>query len=209
MTTMEHEHPMEPARPRERGLAVGGAAFEALAAVTGAVLAVLGLADIRPEYTVPIAVLAVGAALLFASLTEGGLFLRREQRRELAHREGAQLSLGLLIGAAGVILAVLALLNIAPVTLLAIAVILFGLALLAGTVLEQARVGEPVLLASLGGAGVVIGFGITVLGVLALIRIESGVLILVSVLTLSIVLLLASMARGGERLIPALHQPHA
>ena len=115
-----------------------GGFVDAIGGLATVVLAVIGLAGIRPEMMVAIATIVFGVALLI----EGGTMLSEyariifppgAQAMSMEHFGGSGLSAHFLVGAAGVVLGVLALLGIAPTALTSIALIAFG----AGMVLSS------------------------------------------------------------------------
>jgi hypothetical protein len=117
-----------------RDTAAYGGFVDALGGVATIVLAVIGLAGVRPEMMLAIATIVFGVALL----VEGGTMLSEYARiifpsgSGAAAREnfgGVGLSAHFLVGAAGIVLGVLALLGIASVTLTSIALIAFGAAM--------------------------------------------------------------------------------
>jgi hypothetical protein len=109
---------------------------EAIGSIVTVVLTILGLAHVAPNFLMAIATIAFGAALLLHGSAMLGDYARLAGRADeniSAALGGGGLSSILLAGAAGIILGILALLDIAPVELTAIAVIAFGSALILGT----------------------------------------------------------------------------
>jgi hypothetical protein len=191
---------------------MSGSVIEGLGGITGAVLAVLGLAGVLPGYMVSIAAITLGVALLF----EGGAVASRYSR--LLHVAGgdqeSKLEIGggstveFLGGASGIVLGILALLGIAGDALLPVAAIVFGATLMlsAGTTakLDSFRVygsGHPQLdrIASesirvASGAQLLIGVAGVVLGILALTGTQPLTLTLVAFLAVGASLLLSGSA---------------
>jgi hypothetical protein len=137
-----------------------GGLVDATGGIVTVVLAIVALAGVHPNVIVPITVIVFGAALLI----QGGTMLSEYTRifsppaAPLVSGEqfgGSSLSALFLVGAAGIVLGVLALLNISPAQLSAIAVIAFGSAL----VLSSNSVRHLYLLRSHAPAGAMSGMG--------------------------------------------------
>src|SRR5436190_11479094 len=95
------------------------------------VLAVLALAGIDPPLLLAIATIVAGAALLFMSIalaSEFGDALALSAREPVAAGRGDIWSAGSFAGVVGIVLGTLALLDVAPATLMAVALIVFGAA---------------------------------------------------------------------------------
>lgn len=199
-------------------IAAGGGIAEAVAAVGALVLAILGLAGIFPGYMMSIACIALGAALLF----EGGAIASRYSKLlgEITEREADTVEVGggvaaeALAGVAGIALGILALLGIAPVTLVAVANIIFGAGLLLGsgatsrlntihTSYERGegvqRLAREAVFVSAGGQ-VLVGLAAIVLGILALLDLSPMLLCLVALLGVSGSVMLAGTAIGAKML---------
>jgi hypothetical protein len=101
--------------------------------IAAIVLAIIGLAGIRPEILVSIATVVFGAALLIqggAMLSELAQIERLEAISDAnVHASGGGLSTLFLVGVAGIVLGVLALLGVHAPVLTAISAIGFGAAL--------------------------------------------------------------------------------
>jgi hypothetical protein len=119
---------------RSRDSAAYGGFADAIGGVATIVLAVVGLAGVRPEMMAAVATIVFGVALL----VEGGAMLSEYativipsglRSASIENVGGVGLSSHFLAGAAGIVLGVLALLGIASVTLTSIALIAFGAAL--------------------------------------------------------------------------------
>lgn len=108
-----------------------GGLVDAVGGVATVVLAIVALAGIHADVLTSIAVIVFGAALMI----QGGAMLSEYAQISMPARISAEqfgagsLSSVFLVGAAGIVLGVLALIGIAPVTLTSIAVIAFGAAL--------------------------------------------------------------------------------
>jgi hypothetical protein len=175
--------------------------FEALAAAATVVLTILGLAAIYPVYMVPIAILTTASAMIFKSSGIASRFnqLVRETgggSASKAELEGG-MSAELLGGFAGIALGVLALIGFIPATLSAVAVIVFGGAMLFGggetfRVSHLGRYPEDraeyvsrLMAESASGGESLVGIAAVVLGILALVGIQPvTTLVLVGLLSL-------------------------
>ena len=114
--------------------AYGGLA-DAIGGIATVVLAILALAGVHPEIILPIAVIVFGAALLIQGgtmLSEyAGIIFPAGATGASSEQFGVgSLSSLFLVGVAGIVLGILALLGISPEILTAIAVIAFGSALM-------------------------------------------------------------------------------
>lgn len=106
-----------------------GGFVDALGGIATVVLAIIGLAGVKPEILVAIATVVFGAALLIqggAMLTEFALI---ETTPEAQSSSGGGLSALFLVGFAGIVLGVLALLGVYAPVLTAVSAIAFGAAL--------------------------------------------------------------------------------
>jgi hypothetical protein len=178
------------------------------------VLAILGIVGVFPSFLAAIAVIGFGAILLLQGgnvvlhyndlLTEAG-----GTSTVSASAIGRGVTAGFLAGIAGIVLGILALLRIAPITLLSVAAITYGGALMLTS-------GEPVWLNSFVakddaimrqlvhcmslaavGAEIVAGLAALVLGILALVGIASLMMVLIALLAIGISILLRSSALEG------------
>ena len=125
---------MHPAPDAQTASIIGaGSTVEAFFGAGALVLSILGLLGVLPFYMVSIATIAIGAGLLIETAGVAARYrnisyqtrMTEQQRSEL----GGGAGIGMLGGAAGVVLGILALLNVAPGTLLPVAAICFGVAL--------------------------------------------------------------------------------
>lgn len=194
---------------------MGGFSGEAIVGGAAAVLAILALAEILPETLAPIATIAVGFALLIKSASVASQAFRI--RSELAESPSEQIELGtgmsseLLAGMAGIVLGVLALLGMSPLTMMSIAVIAFGAAMLfgGGETLRISRLGSEMEHGSIqhlaglaarsaAGAETMVGIGAVVLGILALTSAEPLVFILSGLLILGAAQLITGLMESGR-----------
>ena len=209
--------PME----RKRLVAAGGGGVaEAIAAIAAVVLSIVGLAGGTPGYMLTIAIIALGASFLF----EGAAVAARystllSETHEHQHAEvGSGIAAEAVAGVAGIALGILALLGISPLTLAAIAVIVFGGAMLLGggaharlNALRPAyaagdvtqRVAQEAVFVTSGGQ-ILIGIGAIVLGILALLGMSPLMLALIATLGIGGSMLLSGTAIG-TRMLSVLH----
>lgn len=198
---------------------IGGSSTEALAGAAAVVLAILGLAAIEPRFMIAIAAIALGAALIF-----DGAAVAAEYSRILSHSgngalQSVELGGGISTqvggGAAAVVLGILALLNLDPMTLLAIAAIVLGTTLLFSSGVSTRlnalkietsgdhdvakRVARDALTAATG-TEVLVGLAAIVLGILALVGLAPETLILVAMLVLGAAVLMTGGAVIGRML---------
>jgi hypothetical protein len=195
--------------------AYGGFA-DALGGIATIVLAIIGLAGVRPDALVSIATVVFGAALLIqggAMLSEFAQFEATPEPHVAA--SGGGLSTLFLVGVAGIVLGILALLNIHPPLLTAIAAIAFGTALAISTPavwhlltsrsVESRFVTRPPVVqiiaseVAAGSAGVqcMTGLAAIVLGILAVAGIYTTSLTLVALLAAGSALLLTGSSLSG------------
>lgn len=178
-------------------------AVELLAGLAVVVLTILGLAGIAPTFVVAIATIVFGVELLLQ-----GSSIVSEYTALLGRNEGAAVigeigaggwSVLFFAGAAGIVLGILALLQIVAVSLVAIAVIAYGAALLlsalstsrlalarSSTLIpdEPARQVAESLATDAMGIQTFVGLAAIVLGILALSGFVPATLVLIALLTL-------------------------
>lgn len=191
-----------------------GFSADAATSAAAVVVAILGLASVVPTYMLPVATILLGAALLVKGTSVASRFqqlVHETGGKEPGMELGGGMSAELMAGAAGIVLGILALINIAPVTLTAIAAIAFGGALLFGggetyrlsqlhwprqqwdeRSLHTARVTAE----SAAGGESLVGIAAVVLGILALTGINPVVLVFVAMLCLGGAELVSSCASG-------------
>lgn len=201
-----------------------GGLADALGGIATIVLAIVALTGVRPEILIPITVIVFGAALLIqagAMVSEYALFM------PAAGAGGADfgansLSSLFLVGAAGIVLGVLALLGIATTVLTSISVIAFGAALLLSAnsvrnlyllrrVGTAGTMGGGELLAgemASGSAGVQMLAGLTavVLGILAVSGTRADTLVLSAMIVLGATVVLSGSALSG--MVLGFMRPH-
>jgi hypothetical protein len=195
-----------------------GGLIDAIGGIAAAVLAIIGLSGFDPERMADIATIVVGAALLI----QGGTILSEYVQifqaagTQASERVGGDgLAALFMVGAAGLVLGVLALLGMVSVGLTAIAVIAYGSALVLGSTtvrqlhllqarmlqLPGARSGTELLAGQMaaGSAGIQLltGLAATVLGILAIAGHDPVVLTLAALLVLGVTVLLTGSALSG------------
>jgi len=204
-------------------IAAGGGVAQAVAAVAAVVLAIIGLAGMMPLYMLTISCIALGAALLFEGGAIAGRYSRMLEHMTEREAETAEIGGGVaaeaIAGAAGVALGILGLIGISTMTLMSVAVIIFGGGLLLGSAAvsrvnagryryatqEPARrITREAVFVSAGGQ-VLIGITAVVLGILALLGLDPLVLTLVGMLGVGFSVMLSGTAIGA-RMMSVLHQ---
>lgn len=188
-----------------------GSYTEALGGIAAIVLTILGLAHVAPVFLVAIATIAIGAALVVHSLKLIEEFAQIMSRVESVGDLGgvSAWSLELLGGVAGIILGILALLNVAPVQLVAIAAIGYGGAAMMSSAstsrVASARIelssSNPIarrlageVVTSAAASRALSGLAAIVLGILALAGFASVILVLIALLTLGAIIVLDGAA---------------
>jgi hypothetical protein len=188
---------------------LGGSMSEGIAGAGAVALAIIGLANTLPMTLAAIATIIVGGGLLFegaAIASRYSTLLAQAGKGGFATMElGGGMTAEMFGGMAGVALGILALLGVSSVSLESIAIIVFGGAVIMGSGatarlnrLSIARSGEEEEARSLAHAAVsaaadvqlMIGMGVVVLGILALLGISSLRLTLVALLGLGFSILM-------------------
>jgi hypothetical protein len=199
--------------------AYGGLA-DAVGGIATIVLAIIALSGVHPEVILPIAVIVFGAALLI----QGGTML--SEYASIIFPAGAagasteQMGVGslstlFLVGVAGIVLGILALLGIETTILSAIAVIAFGCGLLLSSNAVRSlymmqssanrsgapRAGTELLAGEMasGSAGVqmLAGLAAIVLGILAVVGVKPLILLLAALIVLGATVILTGSALSG------------
>lgn len=200
-----------------------GGLVDAAGGITTIVLAVIGLANVLPSMMVSITTVVFGVALLI----QGGTLLSEYARIIFAPGAqegtpeqfgGSSLSAVFLVGAAGIVLGILALLGIYPAVLTSIAIIAYGAALVLSSnsvwhlhLLKRAAARSTSAMTSLtgseilasemasGSAGVqaLAGLAAIVLGILAVAGEPQVTLNLIALLALGATLVLTGSALSG------------
>jgi uncharacterized membrane protein len=181
-----------------------GSFLEGLIGAGAIALAIIGLATIMPMYMAAIASIAVGAAFFFNGFMLGTRF--RSITSEITQRpfEAVQLGWGVAAeffgGAAGIVLGILALLQIYPAALVPITAIIYGATLIFSsamvTRLNALRVEERPepehthyatrnAVVAAADTQVLIGLGAVVLGILSILGLYPLILSLVALLSVA------------------------
>ncbi len=194
-----------------------GTFTEAAGGIAAIVLGILGLAGIVPATLAAVGVIVIGAALLTEGMAVLAEFAQLSQTDDGSARDvagaGGGVMLEFLSGIGVIVLGVLALLNVANMTLLAVSIVAVGGTLiLAGGMLStmatsnlsgQNHTGDQMArnaAAGTRGLEILIGIGGVVLGILALVGINQLTFILVSVLGFGSAILLTGSAITGRLL---------
>ncbi len=201
----------------------GGSLAEAIAGGAGIVLAIIGLANVLPQILLPIATIALGAGLV----AEGGVIAARFSnlltstgREQYETMElGVGLTSEVVGGIAGIVLGILALINVAPMVLLPIAAIVFGATLLFGTGINSRLNNLQIMRSGQGehfreiareavsasaGVQMFLGLASITLGILAVIGIGALTLTLVALLCVGVSDLVSGSAIAA-RMMSSLH----
>ena len=194
--------------------AYGGFA-DALGGVAAIVLAIVGLAGVRPEPLAAIATIVFGAALLIQGGAMLSEFAQVGTAEERLAASGGGISILFLVGVAGVVLGVLALIGLYAPILTAVAVIAFGAALLLSSsavwrlltspaIAAQFETSTPIvrIVASEMAAGstgmqALAGLAVIVLGILAVCGVYAQPLTLIALLVAGAAILLTGSALSG------------
>jgi hypothetical protein len=201
---------------RSKRFVFAGTLAEEIAGIGAVVLSIIGLANRFPELMLPIATIAIGAALLF----EGGAITARFSnllslaRAQVDFRQfGMGMTMEFLSGIVGVALGILALIGIYPLVLTPVAAIVFGAALILGarvsarlnalwsSMTEEREIVREVTreaLEAASGVQFLIGLGAITLGILALIGLNPTILTLVAMLSVGFANLLSGTAIMGR-----------
>lgn len=200
-------------------VAGAGAATEAIGAAAAIVLAIIGLTGTLTEPMMAITTIVLGAALLIDAGALGTRYARllrqasSTEERIVKAELGGGISAGTAGGLAGIVLGILALLGNMPVTLCAVALIVFGASLLFGSAakarlatLTTERYGYPektgrIVHEALGlsaGGEILVGIGAVVLGILALVGFQPTTLVLVGFIAVGAAVLLSGSAFGAR-----------
>jgi hypothetical protein len=207
-------------QPASAEAAAYGGLVDALGGIATIVLAIIALAGVSPGIMPAIATIVFGAALLI----QGGTMLSEYSHiifptgaasPSMEYFGGGSLSAVFLVGAAGVVLGVLALLGIAPASLTAIAIIAFGSALILSSnsvrhlyllkasasrmdgpqIASEFVAGE--MTASSAGVQTLAGLAAIILGILAIAGHDPAVLTLVALLVLGATVVLTGSTLSG------------
>lgn len=164
--------------------------MEAVGAIATIALAIVGLAGVLRPIMASIATIVIGAALLL----EGGSMGAAQVSSRTGEFESASggFSTPFLGGVAGIVLGILALLGVASITLVSVALIVFGAAFLLSGVAQANS------LAAATGGNTFVGLAAVVLGILAVVGLNPIVLVLVGLLVLGAGALFSGSAQGAR-----------
>jgi hypothetical protein len=198
-------------------VATGGWAAEAVGGIAAIVLSIIGLAGGFQATMAAISVILIGASLFIAGGATAASY-----RQLIARLEGSSagttdfgeaMTVEFLAGIAGIALGILALLGISATVLVSAAVIVFGSAFLLGSgaaanlnswsaSLQYTRDETRQMVRQATGTGiggqVLLGMAAIVLGILAVLNINSMVLNLVALLCLGVAVLLSGTVFGSK-----------
>jgi hypothetical protein len=192
---------------------MAGSISEGIVGAGAVVLAILGLIGVYPSLLLHIAVIVVGAAFLIQGTTVVARFSKLLSEA-WAGQSNLEMSGGMnaefIGGITGVVLGILALLGVAPLTLVSISAIVFGatliasgstssrlLALLSPDNLRVNRIMQESA-NNTTSVDIMVGLGVISLGILSLVGFIPLTLNLVAVLTVGAVLLLSGSAIGSK-----------
>ncbi|HEX3019602.1 MAG TPA: hypothetical protein VHP36_04840 [Chitinispirillaceae bacterium] len=198
---------------------IGSGSFvEGLVGAGALALAILGLADVLPSWMAIVATITVGAAFLIEGIAISSRMADLMESDKSGQLDIADVGGGItsefLAGLGGITLGVLALLGIIPETLMAIAVIVFGGALMLGSgttsrlnylnafklTTNNARIMAKEAVSAAAGLQIVAGVGAAVLGILALVDQPRLTFILIGLLVVSASRFFSGSALGGRLL---------
>ncbi|HTV38292.1 MAG TPA: hypothetical protein VMF12_17815 [Xanthobacteraceae bacterium] len=192
-----------------------GGFVDALGGIATIVLAIIGLSGIKPDILVSISTIVFGAALLIQGGAMLSEFAMIESTPETSAAGGGGLSSLFMVGVAGIVLGVLALLGVYPAVLTSVAVIAFGAALVLSSssvwqlltaqsmaMRFQSRSPMVRLVASeiaIGSSGMqaMTGLAVIVLGILAVAGIYSQPLTLIALLAAGATLVMTGGTLSG------------
>ncbi len=196
-----------------------GSLAEGIAGGAGIVLAIIGLANILPHVMIPISTIALGAALLFEGGAVTARFTDLLEKMGTGRVEISELGVGLTTelvgGLAGIVMGILALLNVSPTVLLPVAAIVFGVTLLFGSTvtarlnsLHISRSGEheafrevaQEAVSAAAGVQLLLGLVAITLGILALVGMSPVVMNLIALLCIGFSDLLSGTALSARML---------
>ena len=187
-----------------------GFSVEIIAWAAAFVLAILGLSRVAPTYLAAITTIVVSAALFLKAGGIAGHF--RKLSAETGGTFGAEAELGVgmsaeyVAGIAGLVLGVLAVVEILPTDVISCAVIIFGTALVLSSgktyrfgklhIIPKGNLGDRIV-KTIGknsvGLEIMVGVAAIVLGILALAGESAIILVLVSLLSIAAVELVTSI----------------
>lgn len=221
------EQPMPKVSPASEARSSAVASMAENLAGGGAIaLAIIGLAGIVPNFVASIAILAIGTAFLFEGVGIAGRLNRLLQLQSKGGLDAAEFGGGIssefFAGLAGVTLGILSIVGMVPGQLIAIAVLVFGAAIVRGS-RAVARINSQMieytdesqeaknvaneLVLSAEGVQMLIGLAAVILGIIAVIgKTEPMILSLVGLLIIGFGNLLSGQA-VNDKFLGILHRP--
>ena len=199
-TTETIQHPV---RETTFKWVAGGSMVEAIGALATMALAIVGLAGVLSATVAAIATIVLGAAIL---LECGAFGAAAAVSPTEAQVEGGGLTAEFLGGVTGIVLGILALLGVASMTLLSVALLMFGASFLLsnqGTQFGYRSLGQARGFS--GNGQVMTGLGALVLGILAVIGVAQMSLILVGLLALGTAALFSGSSLGARSYATTVH----
>lgn len=168
----------------------GGSMTEGAGAIAAIILSIIGLAGVFADIVAPVAVIVIGAVFLMEGVWLSAAIRRQgaqANRRNLGLANGV--SAGFFAGLAGIVLGILALFRASPTTsagvLMAVAVLIYGAALLVGGGAFSRLAGTAdAAMATVNSGSLLVGMASVVLGILAVIGLVPMTLVLVALLSL-------------------------
>ncbi|HLJ96030.1 MAG TPA: hypothetical protein VKU02_22840 [Gemmataceae bacterium] len=224
-TTRAREQERQLLQPREEErsaeFVTGGSAVESIGGIATVVLAIVGLAGVFPIYLAAVAAIVLGAALLIQGAAIAARFsalvAETAGTRSASRQLGGGMSAEFLGGAAGIVLGILALLQVFPAVLLAVAAIVFGGVLVLGIgassrlnalAIDRAWTGPEgeisrrtasEMVSASNAAQALVGLAGIILGILALVGIQYTLtLVLVALLCLGVSVMVSGTALSSK-----------
>ena len=203
---------------RTMEMVLGGSGMEVLGGLVAILLAILGLAEIVPVSLAAVAVIALGVAFLAQGATVASRYTQLVERMGGSMHKSVDLARGITTefvgGIAGIVFGVIALLGMAPLTMIAVALLVYGATLFLSSD-ETGRLGELKVLegtedkghqffhvaaSAAPGGKILLGLGTMVLGILSLVMVGELplTLALVGVLCVGAALLFSGTAIAGR-----------
>ncbi len=199
------------------GVEAASSLTESIAGIAVVVLAILALTGIMPVLFVAICTIIAGGALMFQGGSIAAMYTHALTRgRGGIESGGGAVGAEFIGGAAGIVLGILALLNVAPMVLITSAVIVYGAALLlsAGVMTSAGNVrgygtgeydtNQVVAYESIraaAGSQMFVGLAAMVLGILAILGIQPVTLSLIALLAIGVSVMLTGSALSGRSLM--------
>jgi len=170
----------------------GGIGLAALLGLVSVVLAILGLVNVAPVYMAGIGAVALGTAMLLAGGFSRDWFTA--PREHFFYEGEGAMSTEVMAGVGGIVLGILALMDVVPGVLLAVSVLAFGISLFMSSWVTASHFSGIKCLTGLSGI---------VLGILALTGVTPLTLILVGFLTLGFGTLFSGSIMSGKYMYAA------